>query len=281
MKLLIILLLVLLVLAAVCLLAWKGRTGHPLRPQLDGHLYAHRGYHCEPDAPENSRAAFRRAVERGFGAEFDVLLLADGGLAVLHDSSLKRMTGADGDVEDLTTAQLKNYTLGRSGESIPTFQETLDIFAGKVPLIIELKTRGNNGAALCRAVCPVLDAYGGPFCIESFDPRVVYWLRKNRPDLLRGQLSCDFLRERNGLPWLQAFGITYLMTNLLTRPDFVAYQFRDRRNPANRACLRLWGTAGASWTLRTKAELDAARAEGLWPIFEGFDPETGAPLQQP
>ena len=268
-----------LLLAAACLLIWKGRTGHPLRPQLDGWLYAHRGYHCGSAAPENSRAAFRRAVERGFGAEFDVHLLADGGLAVLHDCSLKRMTGAQGDVEDLTTAQLADYTLGQSGETIPTLQQTLDIFAGRVPLIIELKTRGNNGAALFKAVCPVLDRYGGPYCIESFDPRVVLWLKRHRPDILRGQLSCDFLRQRSGLPLGQAFGITYLLTNLFTRPDFVAYQFRDRRNLAFRACRRLWGVAGAGWTLQSKAELDAARAEGLWPIFEGFDPETGAPLE--
>ncbi len=268
-----IILLILAVLCAVYFWAVKGRTGNPKRAQLDGHRYAHRGYHAEPDAPENSREAFRRAVARGFGAELDVHLLKDGTLAVLHDSELLRMTGKPGVIKDLTAADLPTCTLGKSSETIPLFSDVLEIFGGKTPLIIELKTYHKNAAALCEATCAMLEPYQGLYCLESFDPRVVQWLRKNRPDLVRGQLSNNFLRDPCGLSLPLAFMATYLLENLFTRPDFIAYKFEDRKNLSNRVCLRLWHTAGASWTLRTKADLAAAEAEGLWPIFENFDPE--------
>ena len=251
----------------------RGRRGNPLCRQLEGQLYAHRGYHCEPDAPENSRAAFRRAVARGFGAELDVHLLKDGTLAVMHDSSLARMTGHEGDIEELTAEQLSEYTLGKSSETIPLFSDVLEIFAGKTPLIIEVKTWHKNAAALCEATCRMLENYPGPYCIESFDPRAVRWLKKNRPNIVRGQLSNNFLRDRCGLSAPLAFMATYLLENSFTRPDFIAYKFQDRGNLSNRICRGLWHIAGASWTLRTKEELATAQAEGLWPIFENFDPE--------
>lgn len=260
------------VLCTVYLAMLRGRRSNRLRASLSGWVYAHRGYHSEPDAPENSREAFRRAAARGFGAELDVHLLADGGLAVIHDSHLQRMTGLPGDVEDLTVPQLAGCRLGASRETIPQFSEVLAIYGGRAPLIIELKTRGRNYAALCRAVCRALEGYPGLYCLESFDPRVVRWLRRNRPDVLRGQLSNNFLRDRCGLPRPVAFLATYLLCNLLTRPDFIAYKFEDRRNLSNWLCLHLWKLQGASWTLRSEQDLETARHEGLWPIFENFDP---------
>ncbi len=267
-----IVLIVLAVLAVVWLALIRGHTGNPLRQKLDGHLYAHRGYHSEPDAPENSREAFRRAAARGFGSELDVHLLKDGRLAVLHDSVLARMTGREGVVEDLTAGQLGEYTLGKSSETIPTLEDVLAIYDGRAPLIIELKTWHKNADALCGTVCRVLDGYRGPYCLESFDPRVVQWLRKNRPDIVRGQLSQNFVKERSGLSLPLAILGTCLLCNLFTRPDFIAYKYSDRHNLSNQTCLHLWGTAGASWTLRSPEQLAQAQKEGLWPIFENFDP---------
>ena len=84
--------------------------------------------------------AFRRAVQKGFGAELDVHLLSDGTLAVMHDSLLKRMTGKEGVIEDCTYEDLSSLYLSGTTETVPTFQDVLQIFQGKMPLIIELKT---------------------------------------------------------------------------------------------------------------------------------------------
>ena len=270
----IVLILVCIVLALVMLYLWaiRGRTGHPGLAALQGWRYAHRGWHDKPAIPENSMAAFRRAVENGFGAELDVHLLADGGLAVFHDAKLIRTTGREGFIEDLTLADLPDYKLEGTEETIPTFRQVLDLFEQKAPLIIELKAERGNAAALCAAVCKELDNYTGVYCLESFDPRCILWLHKNRPDLIRGQLAQNFMKEPSGMGRPIDLVLTYLLDNALTRPDFVAYKFEDRCSIGNRLCRKLWKVAGASWTIRSKADLDAAEAEGLLPIFECFDP---------
>ena len=256
----------------------RGRVGNPAAQAFDGWLYAHRGCYDttgKTPVPENSRPAFRRAVEKGVGVELDVHLLADGGLAVIHDSKLERMTGRTGLVEDLTVDQLAECHLAGTEETIPTFQEVLEILGGKVPVIIELKVQAHNQDALCRAVCQAVENYPGAYCMESFDPFAVLWLRKNRPDILRGQLSEQLNNEKAQvkLSRFEAFGGTYLLMNPLTRPDFIAYKFEDRGNLSNRICHDLWGMKGASWTLHSQEELDTARREDLWPIYEGFEPD--------
>ena len=172
----------LLVLTAVYLFVLAGRTGHRGLKDLQGWSYAHRGLHGK-GIPENSMAAFRAALDHGFGIEFDLHLLKDGNIAVIHDSLLKRTTGAEGCIEDLTPEDLKNYRLEGTEETIPTFRELLDLYAGKAPLIVELKPVGNNHAALCKAACDLLEGYEGVYCMESFDPRCIFWLKKNRPEV--------------------------------------------------------------------------------------------------
>ena len=264
-------LLILIVVFLLYLLSLRGRTGHSGLEELRGWSYAHRGLH-DAVRPENSLAAFRAAVEQGYGAEFDVHLLADGGLAVIHDSLLIRTTGARGRVEDLTTEDLRDYYLEGTAETIPSFREVLDVFGGKAPVIIELKTE-NNVPALCKAVCDALDGYQGAYCLESFDPRCLIWLKKHRPEMIRGQLSYNHIGDRESkLPWLLKFILTFHMSNFLTVPDFVAYDFQDRRNLSVWLCGRIWGLQGVSWTIRSRADFDTAVRENWIPIFENFKP---------
>ena len=107
----VIILLVLLILGELFTLMLQCRRGHSAWGLLRLFRYAHRGYHDKPRVPENSMAAFRRAIENGFGAELDVHLMKDGRLAVIHDASLKRTAGANVLVEDLTAEELKTYRL--------------------------------------------------------------------------------------------------------------------------------------------------------------------------
>lgn len=251
----------------------RGRNGQKGLESLQGWAYAHRGLHDKPTIPENSMAAFRRAIERGYGAELDVHLMKDGKLAVFHDASLKRCTGAEGFIEDLTAEELSNYHLEGTEETIPLFEEVLALFEGKAPLIIELKAERGNAAALCDAVCKMLDDYKGVYCLESFDPRCLIWLKKNRPKLIRGQLSQNFLKNTSKMGKLIDFVLSYLLANVATRPDFIAYKFDDRKNLSNQLCLNLWGVQGVSWTITSQEQFEACMMEGLLPIFEQFEPE--------
>lgn len=254
------------------LLLIRCRSGHAGLKDLQGWAYAHRGLHGN-GIPENSMAAFKAALDHGYGIELDIHLLRDGNLAVIHDSLLNRTTGAAGRIEDLTTAELKNYRLEDSDQTIPEFMDVLTLFNGKAPIIVELKPVDGNHAALAEAACKMLETYRGVFCIESFDPRCVAWLQKNRPDIIRGQLTENFVKGRNDLPDYLKFMLTHCLTNFTCVPDFVAYKFSDRNDTiSTRLCRNLWKAQGVAWTLRSQEEYDTAIKEGWLPIFEGFEP---------
>lgn len=271
MTVLLIVLAVLVILAILYVLSVRGRTGHCGLKDLRGWAYAHRGLHS-PGRPENSMAAFKAALDGGYGIELDIHLLRDGNLAVMHDSSLLRTTGQEGMIEELTTEQLSQYRLEGTEETIPIFSQVLALFDGKAPLVVELKSAKNNCAALCEAACKLLDSYRGVYCLESFDPRCVIWLKKHRPDLIRGQLTENFFRSKGKLPWILKFLMTHQIGNFLSRPDFVAYRFGDRKTLSNFLARKLWKLQGVTWTLKTPQEHETALKEGWIPIFENYTP---------
>ena len=150
--------------------------------------------------------------------------------------------------------QLGRLRLAGSGEPIPFLEQVVPLFEGRGPLLVELKTAGGNHAALCEKTMECLDRFGADYCIESFDPRCLWWLRRNRPEVLRGQLTQDFLRRGEDQPLKNRLALTALLCNCLTRPDFVACRYQDRRM-APMALWRLWGGRTALWTIRTPEEL--------------------------
>lgn len=236
---------ILTILAVVYLCALRGRTGHPLLPELGRWKYAHRGLHGN-GVPENSMAAFRLALENGYGIELDVHLLADGNLAVIHDDSLLRTAGVDVRIEDLTTEELSNYRLENTDEVIPTLPQVLKLFAGKAPLIVELKPANGNHDVLTSKACKMLKAYDGLYCVESFDPRCIRWLKKHEPELVRGQLAHNSLREGGKAPFLLRFLMTNLLSNFWNSPDFIAYQFSDRNRLSVRIARKFWKIQGVT-----------------------------------
>lgn len=251
------------------------RRNQPGWERLEGVRYAHRGLHDPAlGIPENSMAAFRRAVEHGFGAELDVHLMADGGLAVVHDSSLKRVCGADVCIEDLTAADLARYPLMGTQETIPLLSQVLELFQGKTPLVIELKVERGNAAALTDGVMAALEGWNGAYCLESFHPAALLRLKEKHPQVLRGQLSQNFLKpeEANGLSLPVRFALTNLLTTAFTRPDFIAYGWKDRGNASLRLMKALYGVHEVSWTVRDRETMEALDREGATSIFEGFVP---------
>ena len=259
-------------LIALTFLAVMGRKNHPGLKALQGWGYAHRGLHGN-GIPENSMAAFKAALEGGYGIELDIHLTKDGDLAVIHDSSLKRTALCDVNITELTSTDLSNYRLEGTEETIPTFRQVLDLYAGKAPMIIELKADGNNQEQLVNTAVNAMAGYKGPWCMESFDPRCVYYLKKNHPEVIRGQLTENFFASQNNLSWTVKFLLTHNLTNFMTQPDFVSYRF-DHRNatPTNAIWQKVWKLQPVTWTIQSQADYDTALKEGWLPIFENFRP---------
>ena len=267
-----IILTVLTVLFVLFILSMAVRTGRAELKAFQGFAYAHRGLFGE-GVPENSMAAFRRSLAGGYGIELDVHLMKDGNLAVIHDSSLLRTAGVDVKIEDLTAEDLKNYPLEGTQEIIPLYSQVLELYAGKAPIILELKPAGGNIAALTEAACKIMEDYSGAYCMESFDPRCIRWLKKNRPQVIRGQLSENyFAGTKAKIPAYLKLVLSNHLLNFMTRPDFIACRYRDRNLWTTRLCRSLWEPTCVTWTVQTQEELDTAVKEGWIPIFEGFTP---------
>ena len=257
-----------------CALLIKPRRNHPGWDALSGVRYAHRGLHdMRLGVPENSLAAFRRAVEHGFGAELDVHLMADGELAVVHDSSLARVCGRQVHIEDLTAADLPDCALMGTEETVPLLRDVLALFEGKTPLIIELKVERGNAGALTDAVMTLLKGWNGTYCIESFHPGVLLRLKKKYPEVIRGQLSENFLKDREASLSLPArIVLTNLLTTAATGPDFIAYKWQDRGNPTLRLMKKVYGVHEAAWTVKDRETMETMDKDGAISIFEGFIP---------
>lgn len=261
------------VVSAYLFLIMPRMAGRPDFSPLMGWHYAHRGLHDNAsDAPENSMAAIRKAVDAGYGIEFDVQLTKDRVPVVFHDESLKRVCGAAGNVRDYTYDELQAFPLMKSEERIPRFADVLSAVDGRVPLIIEIKIH-ENAAEVCSTADAVLKLYSGPYCMESFHPLAVHWYRKNRPEVIRGQLSSNFNSADKREPFSQ-FLVHHLLTNFLARPDFIAYAHTHKGNLSRRLCRTLFGALSVAWTLRSQEELDACRDDFDLFIFESFIPKS-------
>ena len=239
---------------------------------LTGWDYAHRGlYDNEHGIPENSIAAFRRAVDKGYGIELDVHLTADNQLVVFHDDTLTRMCGMNKKISSFVYSDLMQLRLLGTEEGIPLFKDVLELIDGKVPLIIELKVDGSNQNLLCPLVWQLLSRYKGDYCIESFHPFVLQWFKRHEPQVVRGQLSCNFFKENPHCD-IVLFLMSNLMTNFFTHPDFIAYKYLDLDNPAVIYNRKLFHIMTVVWTIPGKPTYDRFKNKVDAMIFEGFEP---------
>ena len=237
---------------------------------LVGKLYAHRGlYDPDQNAPENSLAAFRRAIEAGYGIELDVQLTGDGWLVVHHDGNTKRVCGVDAIIRQTAYADLPPLP---DGTPIPTFADVLALVAGQVPMIVEIKHYGNPTENAARTL-EALRGYTGPYCVESFHPLAVRYFRRNAPGIIRGQLAMGGPRNSEDGNWLEYFVLSSLLVNALSRPHFIAYSCEHDRNLSMWLMKHLFHPLLAAWTVRDQTLLNKVRKTYQMPIFEKFIPE--------
>lgn len=240
---------------------------------LKGWLYAHRGLHDgNVTVPENSMAAFRRAVEAGYGMELDVQLTRDGRLVVHHDGNLKRVCGVDKNIRDLTYEELCAIPLP-DGSRVPLFSEVLALVNGRVPLIVEVKHHG-SAAKNAAATLEHLNAYHGTYCVESFNPIAMQYFKKHAPHILRGQLAYGGKWQPEELGAAAHFCLKHLLVNCVSRPHFVAYSVPTDHTLAMWLMKRVFHPLLAGWTIRDQETLNASLAKGYdYPIFERFIPQ--------
>lgn len=265
MKILIIIALIIIAIALIYLLVLV--RPRQKKPQSAALLceYAHRGLHGD-GVPENSLLAFENACREGYGIELDVQLSRDGEVMVFHDATLTRMTGVEKKVCELDAADLTELTLADSECTIPTFRQVLALVDGRVPLLVELKGEDTN-VSLCKKAADILREYKGEYCIESFNPLLAREMKKHLPDIYYGQLYTNVCRDKKKKSALN-IALTIMATNCLSRPDFIAYNKRDRNALPVILTTKLFSARKFVWTVKGDAEIAEARKNGELAIFE-------------
>lgn len=234
--------------------------------------YAHRGlYKKDQSIPENSMSAFSEAVAAGYGIELDLNITSDSQIVVFHDDQMLRACGVDKAVEECTFEELQTYRLFGTEEKIPLLTEVLSLIGGRVPLIIELKV-SRRYKELSALSAEILDGYSGAYCIESFDPRIVHWFFKNRPNTVRGQLAAG-LKRYSLTPFYQGFAMSSLLTNISARPHFVAYRHEDCHRKMGLRYFKMLGGKLVAWTVRETDDIIRCRRFFDAIIFEFFRPQ--------
>ncbi len=240
-------------------------------PQRVGWLceatYAHRGLHGAglngEGRIENSPSAFAAAIERGLGIECDVQRSRDGQAMVFHDWELDRLTAASGPVKARKSAELQQIALGDGPDTIPTLPQLLAQIGGRVPLLIEIKSKREvRYAPLCLAVRNALEGYLGPVAVMSFDPRVVRWFADTARHIVRGLVVTEEGHRTLSGRYRRHAALWH------ARPEFLAYDVRDL--PARFAeAQRNRGLPLLTWTVRSEELAERAREHADAAIAEG------------
>ena len=234
---------------------------------------AHRGLHQveKTGIPENSMAAFRAAIEKGYAIELDVCLSKDGEAMVFHDAKLDRLTGETGLAADKTAAELKKLKLLGTQETPPSLKDVVEMVAGLTPLVIEVKNYSDEPVGpLEEAVARALASYKGPYALQSFSPGVVDWIRRHMPDVARGQIA-TLPSEMKSLSAAQQVELAEALEAGTGEPDFIAYDVKHLPSPLTTRA-RARGLPVLTWTVRSREVWEQAKAHADNLIFEHWQP---------
>lgn len=237
--------------------------------------YAHRGlWNMDLGIPENSMPAFRRAVEKGYAIELDVHLTADHQLVVFHDDTLNRVCGVQGTPESMTMAELQKLSLSGTEEHMPSLQDVLSLVRGRTPILLEIK-QPSLRSEICRFLVPVMQAYSGPFLIESFNPMALRAYKKADSAPLFGLLSERYPSSLQLNPLMKIVS-TSLIADVICRPDFIAYNFRTVNVTGFILVRKLFRAPVFVWTVRKEEDYRKCRELYDAVIFEHFLPQNNS-----
>lgn len=226
---------------------------------------AHRGLHNGKNIPENSLKAFFSAVEKGYPIELDVHLTKDKKLVVFHDDNLKRLTGLNADIRDKSFSELSALRLYGTDQQIPLFSDVLRLVNGKVPLLIEIKQQKQKGIE--ETLLNELESYSGEYAFQSFDPFVLFNLKKLNKNAVFGLLA-GLEDSSKDLPFYKKHVLKRMSFNLFLQPDFINYRLKSL--PIRRLTNKK--TPLLCWTVRSYADLTKAEKCCVNFVFENVLP---------
>lgn len=231
---------------------------------------AHRALHDRAAGrPENSRAAIRAGIEAGYGLEIDLQLSSDGVAMVFHDDDLDRLTDQTGPLRDRAAAELSAIRLTDAEDGIPTLAEVLEIVAGRVPLLIEIKDQTPFDRKLEAATAKALEGYVGPVAVMGFNPQSVIAMAELAPTVPRGITTCAYAYDAWPLPPETCDLLREIPDYDRAEASFISHEAADLARDRV-AELQSQGAALLCWTIRSQGAEDEARRIADNVTFEGY-----------
>lgn len=226
---------------------------------------AHRGLHDGNDqVPENSLAAFTRAIEHGFAIECDIHLSADRVPMVFHDATLQRLCGDPRRVDEVSADDLGSLMLAGTRETIPTFADMLRIVAGSVPIVAELKgTSPEEDRDVISALRPLVASYTGPLAFMSFDE----WLVRDAAKAFGSDLPVGLTAEGTRPEELERHSALFD-----GRCHFTSYNVHHLPNAFTDQVRGGLALPVITWTVRSPADVERSARNADQMTFEGFMP---------
>ena len=241
---------------------------------------AHRGLHDPARGViENTAGAFDAAIAKGYGIECDLRPAAGGLPVVFHDLTLERLTESSDAVSSLGAPALSEVRFKSAKETgILTFAGLLELVAGRVPLLVEVKSEWEEPEQpFLAGIATLAAAYAGPLALMSFDPAVMAALKELAPTLPRGIVSGSY-RNPDGTGWWadrivepRAFDLSQLLESGPAEPDFFAYHVKSLPSPVTRFAREVVGLPLFTWTVRSEEDRLIAAQWADAPIFEGYE----------
>lgn len=186
----------------------------------ESYIITHRGIHDNINIYENTLEAFKLSIKKGYAIELDIRMTKDKQIVVFHDNNTKRLTKKDLIVEENTYQELNNQNILH----IPLLIEVLKLINGKVPLLIEIKPTKKD-YELATNLMTILNNYEGKYAIQSFNPKVLYWFKRNYPNVLRGQLSMKYTKHK--ISSIKKYILSKMLFNKITKPNFISYKYNE------------------------------------------------------
>lgn len=226
---------------------------------------AHRGLHKGFDIPENSILAFEKAVEKNYGIELDITISKDNQIVVFHDDTLDRLCNISGDIEDFDYKFLEKQKLYKTDEKIPLLSEVLKVIGLDTLVLIEIKKHKNIGV-LENILCDLLEGYKGKYFICSFEKDILFWFKKNRPNMKKG-LIFESLPKK----FEKYNRFIFLYKFFKIKPDFISLSHTLFNSSIYKFCkkkdLEIY-----FWTIDSLEKLNLVNEDHNQIIFERINP---------
>ena len=218
------------------------------------------------DAPENSIAAFKKALAQNIPIELDVHLMADNEIAVIHDSDLYRLTGQKLKISDLGKKDLKDLTLHQSKENIPLLKDVIELVNGTVPILIDIKNEGFS-FELEKKLADLLNSYHGLYAIQGANTLSLFITRSQLTKQVPVGLITTELQDRPDIKGLKKALVRDMWAAPFLRPDFISQDIKSL-NDKRLKRLKHMNVPTFLWVIKTPEDWKLCKENRFIPIFE-------------